>query len=134
MYGESQSLLNPEFLPLNLNTFLSFFSPQKYRIDMPGSSSAFIPTINAITTSQDLQWMVQPTVITSMSNPYSRPHPYGLSVSSGPGLLSHTALTRPGVIRSIGDARGRRKRDEQVSVAFSALRHRNNKFFPRCKD
>ncbi|XP_057212162.1 fos-related antigen 2 isoform X3 [Triplophysa rosa] len=82
---------------------------------MPGSSSAFIPTINAITTSQDLQWMVQPTVITSMSNPYSRPHPYGLSMSSGPSLLGHTALTRPGVIRSIGDARGRRKRDEQLT-------------------
>ncbi|XP_030642405.1 fos-related antigen 2 [Chanos chanos] len=82
---------------------------------MPGSSSAFIPTINAITTSQDLQWMVQPTVITSMSNPYSRSHPYGLSVSSGHGLLGHTALARPGVIRSIGDARGRRKRDEQLT-------------------
>ncbi|XP_052009522.1 fos-related antigen 2 isoform X2 [Xyrauchen texanus] len=80
---------------------------------MPGSSSAFIPTINAITTSQDLQWMVQPTVITSMSNPYSRPHPYHLS--SGPGLLGHTGLSRPGVIRSIGDARGRRKRDEQLT-------------------
>lgn len=130
MYGESQSLLNPQFLHkclhfscditikewLNPNAFLS--SPQKYRVDMPGSSSAFIPTINAITTSQDLQWMVQPTVITSMSNPYSRPHPYGLSVSSGPSLLGHTALTRPGVIRSIGDARGRRKRDEQVGLAL----------------
>ncbi|XP_067311048.1 fos-related antigen 2 isoform X3 [Pseudorasbora parva] len=86
---------------------------------MPGSSSAFIPTINAITTSQDLQWMVQPTVITSMSNPYSRPHPYGLSVSSGPSLLGHTALTRPGVIRSIGDARGRRKRDEQFYLQLT---------------
>ncbi|XP_072545203.1 fos-related antigen 2 isoform X1 [Salminus brasiliensis] len=94
---------------------LSASSYQKYRVDMPGSSSAFIPTINAITTSQDLQWMVQPTVITSMSNPYTRPHPYGLSVSSGPGLLGHTALARPGVIRSIGDARGRRKRDEQLT-------------------
>ncbi|XP_061116977.1 fos-related antigen 2 isoform X2 [Conger conger] len=82
---------------------------------MPGSNSAFIPTINAITTSQDLQWMVQPTVITSMSNPYSRSHPYGLPVSSAAGLLGHTALARPGVIRSIGDARGRRKRDEQLT-------------------
>lgn len=81
---------------------------------MPGSNSAFIPTINAITTSQDLQWMVQPTVITSMSNPYSRSHPYSHHLTNGPGLLGHNALTRPGVIRSIGDARGRRKRDEQV--------------------
>lgn len=98
--------------------FFLLLSFQKYRVDMPGSSSAFIPTINAITTSQDLQWMVQPTVITSMSNPYSRSHPYGLSVPSGPSLLGHTALTRPGVIRSIGDARGRRKRDEQVCALF----------------
>lgn len=90
------------------------FSFQKYRVDMPGSNSAFIPTINAITTSQDLQWMVQPTVITSMSNPYSRSHPYSHHLTNGPGLLGHNTLTRPGVIRSIGDARGRRKRDEQV--------------------
>lgn len=88
--------------------------PQKYRVDMPGSNSAFIPTINAITTSQDLQWMVQPTVITSMSNPYSRSHPYGHHLTNGPGLLGHNTLARPGVIRSIGDARARRKRDEQV--------------------
>ncbi|CAL8291564.1 fos-related antigen 2 isoform X1 [Gadus morhua] len=89
---------------------------QKYRADMPGSNSAFIPTINAITTSQDLQWMVQPTVITSMSNPYSRSHPYSNHLTSGPGLLGHhNPLARPGVIRSIGDTRGRRKRDEQLT-------------------
>ncbi|CAL8271678.1 unnamed protein product [Merluccius merluccius] len=88
---------------------------QKYRVDMPGSNSAFIPTINAITTSQDLQWMVQPTVITSMSNPYSRSHPYSHHLSSAPGLLGHNTLARPGVIRSIGDTRGRRKRDEQLT-------------------
>lgn len=87
---------------------------QKYRLDMPGSNSAFIPTINAITTSQDLQWMVQPTVITSMSSPYSRSHPYGHHLTNGPGILGHNPLARPGVIRSIGDTRGRRKRDEQV--------------------
>lgn len=81
---------------------------------MPGSNSAFIPTINAITTSQDLQWMVQPTVITSMSSPYSRSHPYGHHLTNGPGILGHNPLARPGVIRSIGDTRGRRKRDEQV--------------------
>uniref|UniRef100_UPI003AB0AD92 fos-related antigen 2 isoform X2 n=1 Tax=Centroberyx gerrardi TaxID=166262 RepID=UPI003AB0AD92 len=87
----------------------------KYRVDMPGSNSAFIPTINAITTSQDLQWMVQPTVITSMSNPYSRSHPYSHHLANGPGLLGHNTLARPGVIRSIGDTRGRRKRDEQLT-------------------
>ncbi|KAM9317125.1 fos-related antigen 2 [Gastrophryne carolinensis] len=88
---------------------------QKFRSDMPGSSSAFIPTINAITTSQDLQWMVQPTVITSMSNPYGRSHPYGHPVSNLSSVGGHAALPRPGVIKSIGTTVGRRRRDEQLS-------------------
>ncbi|XP_046900845.1 fos-related antigen 2 isoform X1 [Hypomesus transpacificus] len=121
--GSSTSPAQPESFTSGSSTIgspISTSSYQKYRIDMPGSSSAFIPTINAITTSQDLQWMVQPTVITSMSNPYSRSHPYGHHLTNGPGLLGHNTLARPGVIRSIGDARGRRKRDEQA-LYFSQL-------------
>ncbi|XP_053316089.1 fos-related antigen 2 isoform X2 [Spea bombifrons] len=82
---------------------------------MPGSSSAFIPTINAITTSQDLQWMVQPTVITSMSNPYVRSHPYGHPVPNLSSVAGHAAMQRPGVIKTIGTTAGRRRRDEQLS-------------------
>ncbi|XP_029448820.1 fos-related antigen 2 isoform X2 [Rhinatrema bivittatum] len=82
---------------------------------MPGSSSTFIPTINAITTSQDLQWMVQPTVITSMSSPYARSHPYGHPLPSLASVTGHTALQRPGVIKTIGTTVGRRRRDEQLS-------------------
>ncbi|XP_061599994.1 fos-related antigen 2 [Cololabis saira] len=116
--GSSTSPAQPESFTSGSSTIgspVSTSSYQKYRIDMPGSNSAFIPTINAITTSQDLQWMVQPTVITSMSNPYSRSHPYGHHLTNGPGLLAHNTLTRPGVIRSIGDTRTRRKRDEQLT-------------------
>lgn len=116
--GSSTSPAQPESFTSGSSTIgspISTSSYQKYRVDMPGSNSAFIPTINAITTSQDLQWMVQPTVITSMSNPYSRSHPYGHHLPNGPGLLGHNTLARPGVIRSIGDARGRRKRDEQLT-------------------
>ncbi|XDV43679.1 hypothetical protein PO909_012118 [Leuciscus waleckii] len=123
--GSSSSPAHPDTSPIPASSY------QKYRVDMPGSSSAFIPTINAITTSQDLQWMVQPTVITSMSNPYSRPHPYGLSVSSGPSLLGHTALTRPGVIRSIGDARGRRKQEEEKR---RVRRERNKLAAAKCRN
>lgn len=82
---------------------------------MPGSGSAFIPTINAITTSQDLQWMVQPTVITSMSSPYSRSHPYSHPLPNLSSVAGHTALQRPGVIKTIGTTVGRRRRDEQVT-------------------
>ncbi|CDQ71916.1 unnamed protein product [Oncorhynchus mykiss] len=116
--GSSTSPARPESFTSGSSTIgspISTSSYQKYRADMPGSSSAFIPTINAITTSQDLQWMVQPTVITSMSNPYSRSHPYSHHLSNSPGLLGHTALARPGVIRSVGDTRVRRRRDEQLT-------------------
>ncbi|KAF7652586.1 hypothetical protein LDENG_00094670 [Lucifuga dentata] len=116
--GSSTSPAQPESFTSGSSTIgspISTSSYQKYRVDMPGSNSAFIPTINAITTSQDLQWMVQPTVITSMSNPYSRSHPYSHHLTNGQGLLGHNPLARPGVIRSIGDARARRKRDEQLT-------------------
>ncbi|KPP72383.1 fos-related antigen 2-like, partial [Scleropages formosus] len=79
----------------------------KCRVNMPVSSSTFIPTINAITSSHDLQWMLQPTVITAMSSPRPRLHPYDHH-----GPLSQT---RPGVIRSVGDTRVRCKRDEQLT-------------------
>ncbi|XP_058143764.1 fos-related antigen 2 [Dasypus novemcinctus] len=100
--------------PAHAESYSSSGGQQKFRVDMPGSGSAFIPTINAITTSQDLQWMVQPTVITSMSSPYPRSHPY----SPLPGLASipgHMALPRPGVIKTVGTTVGRRRRDEQLS-------------------
>ncbi|XP_042302003.1 fos-related antigen 2 [Sceloporus undulatus] len=88
---------------------------QKFRVDMPGSSNAFIPTLNAITTSQDLQWMVQPTVITSMPSAYSRSHPYSHALPNLSSVTGHTALQRPGVIKTIGTTVGRRRRDEQLS-------------------
>ncbi|KAG7267733.1 hypothetical protein CRUP_026081 [Coryphaenoides rupestris] len=96
---------------------------QKYRVDMPGSNSAFIPTINAITTSQDLQWMVQPTVITSMSNPYSRSHPYSHHLSSGTvGLLGHNTLARPGLTPE--EEEKRRVRRERNKLAAAKCRNR----------
>ncbi|KAM6206962.1 fos-related antigen 2 isoform 2-T2 [Sarcoramphus papa] len=104
--GSSGSPGHPE-------TYSSGAAQQKFRVDMPGSGSAFIPTINAITTSQDLQWMVQPTVITSMSSPYSRSHPYSHPLPPLSSVAGHTALQRPGVIKTIGTTVGRRRRDEQ---------------------
>lgn len=87
---------------------------------MPGSSSTFIPTLNAITTSQDLQWMVQPTVITSMPSAYSRSHPYSHALPNLSSVSGHAALQRPGVIKTIGTTVGRRRRDEQVITLVQA--------------
>lgn len=92
-------------------------------LDMPGS---FVPTVTAITTSQDLQWMVQPTLISSVApgqsgtgtttmtqsvalDPYDMPGP---SFSSGSGFTPPSSDT-PGPLRQ---SRSRRRtRDETVS-------------------
>lgn len=97
---------------------------------MPGS---FVPTVTAITTSQDLQWMVQPTLVssqasgqsgttgtTTMTQPVSLVDPYdmpGPSYSSGSAFTppsSETPGPAPGPIRQ-SRTRSRRAREESVS-------------------
>lgn len=102
---------------------------------MPGS---FVPTVTAITTSQDLQWLVQPTLISSMAqsqgqplasqppavDPYDMPGTsystpgmsgYGSGGASGSGGPSTSgAASGPGPSRP-ARARPRRPREETVS-------------------
>uniref|UniRef100_A0A1A7W7U5 FBJ murine osteosarcoma viral oncogene homolog B n=1 Tax=Iconisemion striatum TaxID=60296 RepID=A0A1A7W7U5_9TELE len=98
--------------------------------EMPGS---FVPTVTAITTSQDLQWMVQPTLIssqasgqsgstgtTTMTQPVSLVDPFdmpGPSYSSGSGFTppsSDTPGPAPGPIRQ-SRSRSRRTREESLT-------------------
>ncbi|XP_067275150.1 protein fosB isoform X2 [Pseudorasbora parva] len=92
-------------------------------VDMP---SSFVPTVTAITTSQDLQWMVQPTLISSVApgqsgtgsstmtqpvalDPYDLPGP---SFSS-PGSFTPPSSDPPGPVRQ---SRSRRRaRDESLT-------------------
>ncbi|NXI37189.1 FOSB protein, partial [Galbula dea] len=88
--------------------------------DMP---SSFVPTVTAITTSQDLQWLVQPTLISSVAQsgaPMAHPPPVdpydlpGPSYST-PGMGTFTTgpvvapPTRP------SRARSRRSREETLT-------------------
>ncbi|XP_019943726.1 protein FosB isoform X2 [Paralichthys olivaceus] len=98
--------------------------------EMPGS---FVPTVTAITTSQDLQWMVQPTLIasqasgqsgstgtTTMTQPVSLVDPYdmpGPSYSLRSGFTppsSDTPGPAPGPMRQ-SRTRSRRTRDESLT-------------------
>uniref|UniRef100_A0A3B4ALF9 BZIP domain-containing protein n=1 Tax=Periophthalmus magnuspinnatus TaxID=409849 RepID=A0A3B4ALF9_9GOBI len=86
--------------------------------EMPGS---FVPTVTAITTSQDLQWMVQPTLISSQASgqsPVSLVDPYdlpGTSYSSGSGMTPMASDTAgPGPVRQ-SRARSRRTRDVSLT-------------------
>ncbi|XP_055002108.1 protein FosB isoform X2 [Sorex araneus] len=101
--------------------------------EMPGS---FVPTVTAITTSQDLQWLVQPTLISSMAQSQGQPlasqppavDPYdmpGTSYST-PGLSTYSSgaasggpstsgtSSAPGPVRPTR-ARPRRPREETLT-------------------
>ncbi|XP_053865830.1 protein FosB isoform X2 [Malaclemys terrapin pileata] len=65
--------------------------------EMPGS---FVPTVTAITTSQDLQWLVQPTLISSMAQ--SQPQGQQMSHQQPPPAvdpydLPGTSYSTPGM-------------------------------------
>ncbi|KAM8848544.1 fos-related antigen 1a isoform 1-T1 [Synchiropus picturatus] len=83
------------------------------------SSSSFVPSLNAITTNQDLQWLVQPSLMhppgpsRSPAPPYpslSAPRPLGPS-------LSRSHFIRSGVIRAAANTSSstRRRNDEHLS-------------------
>ncbi|XP_032811924.2 protein FosB-like [Petromyzon marinus] len=59
-------------------------SCQAFVCDPPGAGPLFVPTVTDVTTSRELQWMVQPTVIAS--GPRKAPHdPQALPVAFPPG-------------------------------------------------
>lgn len=91
-----------------------------------------MPTVTAITTSQDLQWLVQPTLISSMaqSQPQGQPlpqpppqppavDPYDLPGTSysTPGLGAYSGGPAPPLPPRAPRARPRRTREETVSWA-----------------
>uniref|UniRef100_A0A4W4G750 BZIP domain-containing protein n=1 Tax=Electrophorus electricus TaxID=8005 RepID=A0A4W4G750_ELEEL len=122
-------------------------------VEMPGS---FVPTVTAITTSQDLQWMVQPTLISSVApgqsgtgsgsmtqsmslDPYDLPGP---SFSSGSGFTPPSSDT-PGPVRqsrsrrrtrlhcSLKEEEKRRVRRERNKLAAAKCRNRRRELTDR---
>uniref|UniRef100_G3VP33 FosB proto-onco, AP-1 transcription factor subunit n=1 Tax=Sarcophilus harrisii TaxID=9305 RepID=G3VP33_SARHA len=70
--------------------------------DMPGS---FVPTVTAITTSQDLQWLVQPTLISSMAQSQGQQPPLGPQLPTvDPYDLPGTSYSSPGISGYAGGA------------------------------
>lgn len=92
---------------------------QDFCTDLAASSASFVPTVTAISTSPDLQWLVQPTLISSVAPSQSRGHPYGVSAPAP------TTYSRPAVLKAPGgrgQSIGRRGKVEQVSADWSCLR------------
>lgn len=83
------------------------------------SNSQFVPSLNAITTNQDLQWLVQPSLMHPPGPSRSPVPPYPTLSGARPlgPPPSHSHFVRPGVIRAATNSPGstRRRNDEYLS-------------------
>ncbi|KAI1898731.1 hypothetical protein AGOR_G00075380 [Albula goreensis] len=88
---------------------------------LPGERTGrFVPSLDAITSSQDLQWMVQPSLLSApglTGRPPRPPFPPPPGPRSLPPHSSQSHLLRPGVIRAVGGTGvpSRRRNDELLS-------------------
>lgn len=91
---------------------------QEQKFTMAGSSQ-FIPSLNAITTNQDLQWLVQPSLMHPPGPSRSPAPPYPTLSGARPlgQPPTHSHFLRPGVIRAAANttATTRRRTDEHLS-------------------
>ncbi|XP_046877320.1 fos-related antigen 1a isoform X1 [Hypomesus transpacificus] len=130
-YSNSNSGSSPSSLVTSTTT------TQEQKYSMAGSSQ-FVPSLNAITSNQDLQWMVQPS-LGPPPGPSSSPQ---LPYSSHPGLraLNPSLHFRPGVIRAATSSGGstRRRNDEHLSPEElerrKIRRERNKQAAAKCRN
>ncbi|XP_029960219.1 fos-related antigen 1a [Salarias fasciatus] len=91
---------------------------QEQKFTMAGSSQ-FVPSLNAITTNQDLQWLVQPSLMHPPGPSRSPVPPYptlaGARALGPPPAHSQSHLLRPGVIRAAANNSTRRRNDDHLS-------------------
>ncbi|KAG8562093.1 hypothetical protein GDO81_015588 [Engystomops pustulosus] len=119
------------YYPSPAASFSSLGSPLTPTELSTESSSSFVPTVTAISTSPDLQWLVQPTLISSVAPSQSRAHPYG----------SAPTYSRSGVIKGSsgrGQSLGRRGKVEQLSPEEEekrrVRRERNKMAAAKCRN
>ncbi|KAM7367958.1 hypothetical protein PAMP_014220 [Pampus punctatissimus] len=123
---------NLGYYPSPAGSYSSMGSPQSQDFtDLTVSSSAsFIPTVTAISTSPDLQWMVQPLI--SSVAPSHRAHPYTSSPSP--------AYSRPAMRSAASKAHNsmKRSRADQVSAEEEEKkrirRERNKQAAAKCRN
>ncbi|XP_038581997.1 proto-oncogene c-Fos-like [Micropterus salmoides] len=92
-----------------------------------GAADSFVPTVTAISTSPDLRWMVQPTVITSVSPASGRAKTRGATQPSSPaGANKAKPSNRKGLKDkpSKEEEERRRIRRERNKIAAAKCRNR----------
>ncbi|XP_030622626.1 fos-related antigen 1a [Chanos chanos] len=104
--------------PTTISTGTVTTQQQQQKYSMAGASQ-FVPSLNAITSNQELQWLVQPSLLATPGPSRSPRPPYPLpprigSMNPNP---THGHLLRPGVIRAASGSGSstRRRNDEHLS-------------------
>ncbi|KAG8003950.1 Fos-related antigen 2 [Nibea albiflora] len=104
--------------PVSLGSTSSSATQQEQKFTMAGTSQ-FVPSLNAITTNQDLQWLVQPSLMHPPGPSRSPVPPYPTVTGARPlgQAPHHSHLLRPGVIRAAANTTTstRRRNDEHLS-------------------
>nr|XP_023684311.1 proto-oncogene c-Fos-like isoform X1 [Paramormyrops kingsleyae] len=128
---------NLTYYPSPADSYSSIGSPINQTqdfTDLSVASASFIPTVTAVSTTPDLQWMVQPTtLISSVAPSQTRMHPYATQDSS-------SAYPRIGMVRSSGPKlhSGRRGKIEQLSPEEEekkkVRRERNKMAAAKCRN
>lgn len=125
----SPSTDNLGYFPSPAGSYSSMGSPQSQEFtDLTASSASFIPTVTAISTSPDLQWMVQPLI--SSVAPSHRAHPYSARPSP--------AYTRPAMRSAAKAHNSKRGRLEQIPPEEEEKRRirreRNKQAAAKCRN
>ncbi|KAM8833901.1 protein c-Fos [Synchiropus picturatus] len=91
-----------------------------------GSSAeeAFVPTVTVISSTPDLQWMVQPTIITSVSPSLSRQRSHKAAPKSGGGKSKNAARKAKAEQLSPEEEEKKRIRRERNKMAAAKCRNR----------
>ncbi|XP_064184299.1 protein c-Fos-like [Anguilla rostrata] len=126
---------NRTYYPSPADSYSSVGSPVNQSLDFTDlsiASASFIPTVTAISTTPDLQWMVQPT-ISSVAPSQNLVHPYNVQ-------RTNSDYTRVGMIKTAGIKRniGRRGKTEQLSLEEEEKkmirRERNKMAAAKCRN
>ncbi|KAM3861614.1 v-fos FBJ murine osteosarcoma viral oncogene homolog Ab [Diretmus argenteus] len=115
---------NPGYYPSPAGSYSSMGSPQSQDFtDLTATSASFIPTVTAISTTRDLQWMVQPLI--SSVAPSHRVHPYSSGSAYSTPAMKSTASKRGRVEQILPEEEEKRKiRRERNKQAAAKCRNR----------
>ncbi|XP_068181970.1 fos-related antigen 1a [Antennarius striatus] len=98
---------------------------QEQKFTMAGSSQ-FVPSLNAITTNQDLQWLVQPSLMHAPGPSQSPVPPYPTMSGARPlgPQPSHSHLLRRGVIRAAANTSGSTRHRNEDHLSHEEMERR----------